>query len=69
MPDIADDAAGIVEAWNDRCVRQARRALEGEGTLLCEDCEQEIPPRRRELMPSATRCATCQQKVEDRRRG
>ncbi len=27
---------------------------------LCEDCEEEIPLRRLELMPWATRCAACQ---------
>lgn len=69
MPDIADEAAQIAADWNQRCVRQARTALEGEGAMICEDCEAQIPARRREAMPSATRCATCQQKVESRRRG
>jgi DnaK suppressor protein len=31
---------------------------------LCEDCEEEIPPRRLAVMPYATRCAACQAKAE-----
>ncbi len=69
MPDVVDDAAQIVADWNERCIQHARRALEGPGTLLCEDCEAEIPPRRRKAQPSATRCAPCQQALETRRRG
>ena len=69
MADIADEAAQIVADWNQRCVRQARSALAGEGALICEDCDAEIPPRRREAVPSATRCAACQKQVEERRRG
>lgn len=31
---------------------------------LCEDCEEEIDPRRLALMPYATRCPACQAKVD-----
>jgi DnaK suppressor protein len=33
---------------------------------LCEQCEEEIPPRRLALMPYATLCAACQAKAEPR---
>lgn len=68
MPDIVDEAGALVDEWNARCVRHARRALEGEGALICEDCDTEIPARRREAQPSATRCAPCQERLEGRRR-
>lgn len=34
---------------------------------LCEDCEEELDPRRLSLMPYATRCAACQARTEPRR--
>ena len=36
---------------------------------LCEDCEEEIDPRRLALMPWATRCAGCQERHDPRRGG
>jgi DnaK suppressor protein len=46
-------------------VRQIDRALrkmemEPDGFGVCEDCEEDIPPKRLALMPHATLCATCQ---------
>jgi DnaK suppressor protein len=46
----------------DAALRRLAAAPEEFG--LCEDCEEEIPPRRIELMPWATRCAACQAKRE-----
>ncbi|HZZ84583.1 MAG TPA: TraR/DksA family transcriptional regulator [Anaeromyxobacteraceae bacterium] len=34
---------------------------------LCEDCEEEIPPKRLAVMPYAPLCAECQAKREPRR--
>jgi DnaK suppressor protein len=34
---------------------------------LCQDCEEELDPRRLALMPYATRCAACQARSEPRR--
>lgn len=36
---------------------------------LCEECEEEIPAKRLELMPYATLCAECQAKRDPRRGG
>ena len=68
MADTIDTAAEITAEWNEKCVRQAQRALEGVGTLDCETCGKPIPTRRREAQPNAPRCAPCQQLVEGRRR-
>jgi phage/conjugal plasmid C-4 type zinc finger TraR family protein len=69
MPDPADEASLRVDAWNAACLERTRAAQQGEGAMFCEDCEAEIPARRREAYPSATRCVKCQEKVEGRRRG
>jgi len=37
-----------------------RLAQHAEDFGLCEECEEEIPARRLQLMPWATRCAACQ---------
>ena len=68
MTDEVDRAAELTDAWNSRCVRHSQRVLERPGTLLCEDCDIVIPERRRQALPSATRCAQCQELVESRRR-
>ena len=36
---------------------------------LCEECDEEIPPRRLEVMPWAPLCAECQQKKDPPRGG
>lgn len=46
----------------DGALRRLASAPEDFG--LCEECEEEIPPRRLELMPWATRCAACQARRE-----
>ena len=69
MPDEMDRAAERTEAWNERCVGATLRQLDRPGTLICEDCEAEIPAARRKAHPSATRCVKCQEQMEARRRG
>lgn len=48
----------------DRALSKLRRAPEDFG--LCEDCEEEIDPRRLAVMPYATRCPACQARTEPR---
>ena len=67
MPDEADRAAQVTDAWTERCLGAHLRSLSQPGTLECESCEQPIPERRRQAMPSATRCAPCQEAMEVRR--
>lgn len=47
----------------------ARLADDPDEFGLCEDCEEEIPNRRLELMPWTTLCIACQSKREDGARG
>ncbi len=44
----------------------ARLASQPDDFGLCEDCEEEIPPKRLAVMPYTVRCAACQAKVEPR---
>jgi len=48
----------------DRALGKLEAAPEDFG--LCEDCEEEIDPRRLAVMPYATRCPACQAKTEPR---
>jgi DnaK suppressor protein len=41
-----------------------RLAEQGQDFGLCEECEEQIPARRLQLMPWATRCAGCQGRRE-----
>lgn len=69
MTDTVDLASELVDEWQARCLARVRRELAGAGPLECEACGEVIPPRRREVQPSAARCAPCQALVEARRRG
>ena len=42
----------------------ARLAASPDDFGLCEDCEEDIDPRRLAVMPYATRCPACQAKAE-----
>ncbi len=48
----------------DRALRTLAVAPEDFG--LCQDCEEDIDPRRLAVMPYATRCPACQAKAEPR---
>lgn len=49
----------------DRALRKLSDAPDDFG--LCEECEEEISPKRLALMPYATLCAGCQARREPRR--
>lgn len=44
----------------------SRRVVEFTGGKHCEDCDEQIPPRRVMAFPKATRCGPCQS-AQDRR--
>ena len=46
----------------DRALRKLATTPDDFG--LCEECEEELDPRRLAVMPYATRCAACQAKSE-----
>jgi DnaK suppressor protein len=50
----------------DRALRKLEEDPESYG--LCEECEEEIPKKRLELLPYATLCTDCQA-ARDPRRG
>lgn len=45
-------------------VSAVRARLQGEGQDDCDECGCDIPQARRQAMPSAIRCAPCQEAVE-----
>ncbi|MCD4663146.1 TraR/DksA C4-type zinc finger protein [Agrobacterium sp.] len=63
-----DLAAERAEQERETKIAAARLALKGPGTMVCEDCPNDIPRERRIAMPSATRCIACQTRHEKRLR-
>jgi DnaK suppressor protein len=51
----------------DRALR--RLAAHPDEFGFCEECEEEIEPRRLDVMPYSTLCAECQAKLDPRRGG
>ena len=49
----------------DRALHKLRDSPDDFG--LCEECEEEIPLKRLEVMPHATHCAACQSKADPQR--
>ncbi|WP_026758341.1 DksA/TraR family C4-type zinc finger protein [Sediminimonas qiaohouensis] len=47
---------------------KSRRAPVGESARYCADCEEEIPPARREAIPGVKLCIECQQERDARNR-
>lgn len=47
-------------------VARARQALErgGDSLAYCEECGDDIPQRRRELIPGVRLCVTCQEAMD-----
>ena len=62
--DVVDEAAVLIEAERAEGVARAQRALAGAGGAHCATCGDEIAARRRAALPSAVRCARCQEEVE-----
>lgn len=45
-------------------IRRARAALQADGAEFCEECGRPIGAARRQAIPSATRCISCQEIAE-----
>lgn len=63
------DHAVIREQQNlKRAVHRIQSTLtprdQASGPVECEDCGEEIPPRRLEALPGARRCVVCQSAAE-----
>ena len=48
----------------ERAIRAASAALSGAGADDCTHCGEPIPEARRAALPSATRCVSCQTRLE-----
>ena len=59
-------AEARVEMERDAGLAKVREALTACGADECIDCGVVISERRRQAMPSARRCADCQQSFEER---
>lgn len=58
-----EHAEAMVDLERDTAIAGIRKRLDEPGSKDCEACGDEIPAERRAVLPSARRCATC----EDRR--
>jgi phage/conjugal plasmid C-4 type zinc finger TraR family protein len=68
------DEADISEITQENLLRQKILKIKNElnqknklvdlNEVFCEDCDIQIPPKRIEALPSATRCVSCQQEYE-----
>lgn len=54
-------ALARVDQERDASLKASRDALKKPGTRECVDCGTDIPPARRRVHPSATRCLPCQE--------
>ena len=59
--EIGDKSHGILEKIDDALERME----EGEYGM-CQECEEDIPEKRLELLPYASYCVECQEKIETR---
>ena len=65
MSDNVDIAADYIERSTEAILARRVR-FEGVSLTHCRECDDEIPPRRRELLQGVELCVGCQQ-IEERR--
>lgn len=61
MADIVEEAMRVIALTEGLEIQHIRSRLAGPGREMCEVCGDKILPARRALIPSATRCVTCQE--------
>jgi RNA polymerase-binding transcription factor DksA len=57
-------AEAMVTAERDKAIADIRAQLAEAGADECEACGEDIPKERRDAMPSARRCTTCEERRE-----
>lgn len=67
MADDIDRANDLAAAEREASIRRTREAMRAAGSEECEACGEPISALRRAAMPSAIRCAPCQQMHERKR--
>lgn len=70
MSDEADLASEVEQDRLNIAVQNIRNRVntELESVEFCVDCDQEIPPLRRQQVKGCTRCTSCQSIVERRQK-
>jgi phage/conjugal plasmid C-4 type zinc finger protein, TraR family len=54
-----------ISATVEDAARRARERLpQGESLEFCEECDEEIPPARRQALPGVRLCVECQTELE-----
>ena len=61
MADEVDICTDVILRAAEERTAQIRASLQGDGQDECEDCLAIIPEARRAAIPSAIRCAPCQE--------
>jgi len=56
----------IEDTVTDGVLTARSRLPAGEGTALCVECGEEIPPARRKALPGVTTCVECQSGLDTR---
>ena len=64
-----DQADELAENERQSGIKAASKALSKAGTLDCIVCGEPIGRVRKAVLPSATRCVTCQETYEKERAG
>ena len=67
MSDEADDAQATEAFLRDRAIAASTAQVAVAGCEDCVDCDRKISAARLRAIPSARRCAKCQELVERRR--
>lgn len=68
MADEADQANELMDKILGAQLANATQQQAPAETPECEECGEEIPAKRREIAPWATRCIDCQEQEEMRRK-
>ncbi|MGQ6551050.1 TraR/DksA family transcriptional regulator (plasmid) [Serratia sp. JSRIV001] len=64
MADIADEAQNEHEKMIERGLMAIRSQFTASSALVCQDCGEPIPERRRHLLPGVKTCVLCQERKE-----
>ncbi|MCH4995330.1 TraR/DksA family transcriptional regulator [Pectobacterium carotovorum] len=68
MPDAMDMVQQRQQEMLDHQIASARNRLPVVSACICEECDNPIPEARRAAIDGVTRCATCQDILEKKRK-
>ncbi|MFT2798986.1 TraR/DksA C4-type zinc finger protein [Serratia sp. N21D137] len=64
MPDIADEAQIEHDKMIERGLMAIRTQFTASSALVCIDCGETIPEKRRHILPGVKTCVLCQERNE-----